>query len=442
MKTGFAKIEITPPLGSNLNGYYRERYADHLIEPLYVTAVAYSDGKNTALTISLDISEILQRDTNDIREKVSKHTGVPFEAVFLACIHTHTAPVISEIPGFFMRDEKYYEDFCNKICFCAAEAINDMKESVISTARGQVEGITFIRRYRMKDGSTVTNPKEDVLDQVIGPIGQPDKTVQLIKIQREDAPDIAIVHYANHPDVIGGKGICPDWPGFMRDTVEAALVKEANGKGVRVIFFNGAQGDINQWNSMKGEYPRGVEHSRHMGRVLAGVVLSIYTYTEPVSCEFIRFKQRMARVATAKGTEEDVEKAKLLNAKYVAREEKTIPGYSFNDVVMARKYIRLEEAEPFVNLNVLCIALGDIAFVGLPGEPFTDIGRQIKENSPFSMTIVCCNANGSEGYFPTDEALNEKGYESSSSLFLPGVAHELINTSLNTLQELKMKERG
>jgi hypothetical protein len=86
---------------------------------------------------------------------------------------------------------------------------------------------------------------------------------------------------------------------------------------------------------------------------------------------------------------------------------------------------------------VLCIALGDIAFVGLPGEPFTDIGRQIKENSPFSMTIVCCNANGSEGYFPTDEALNTKGYESSSALFLPGVAPELINTSLNTLKELK-----
>lgn len=437
MKTGFAKIEITPPLGSNLNGYYRERYSDHIIEPLYVTAVAYSDGEHTALTISLDISEILQRDTNDIREKVSRHTGIPFEAVFLACIHTHTAPVISEIRGFFKRDEEYYNDFCNKVCLCAAEAINDMKDSVVSIARGKVEGITFVRRFRMKDGSVVTNPPAKIMEQVEGPIGEADKTVQLIKIQREDAPDIAIVHYANHPDVIGGKGICPDWPAFMRDTIEGALAKEANGRGVRVIFFNGAQGDINQWNPMKGERPVGVEHSRHMGRVLAGVVLSIYTYTEPVSCELVDFKQNMAQVATAKGTDEDVAQAKLLNEKFVAREENTIPGFSFNDIVMARKYIRLEEVDPIVDLNVLCIALGDIAFVGLPGEPFTDIGRQIKENSPFSMTLVCCNANGSEGYFPTDEALNETGYESSSSLFLPGVAPELINTSLNTLQELK-----
>ena len=51
MKAGYSKIDITPALGANLNGYYRERYADHVIEPLYVTSVAYSDGTNTALTI-------------------------------------------------------------------------------------------------------------------------------------------------------------------------------------------------------------------------------------------------------------------------------------------------------------------------------------------------------------------------------------------------------
>lgn len=437
MKTGFAKIEITPPVGSNMNGYYRERYSEYVVEPLYVSAVAYSDGNHTALTISLDISEILQRDTNKIRSKVSKYTGVPFEAVFLACIHTHTAPVISEIPGFFKRDEDYYNDFCNKVCHCAAEAINDMKDSVLSIARGEVEGITFVRRYRMKDGSTVTNPSLDILEHVSSPIGEPDKTVQLIKIQREDAPDIAIVNYANHPDVVGGRGICPDWPGFMRDTLESALAKEANGKGVRVIFFNGAQGDVVHFNKLGKKLRLGVEESRHIGRVLAGAVLSIYTYTEPVACEEICFKQNIAKVATAKGTEEDVAKAKLLNEKYLAKEEKTIPGFTFNDIVMARKYIRLEEVDPIVDLNVSCIVLGDIAFIGLPGEPFSEIGRQIKEKSPFSMTLVCCNANGSEGYFPTDDALNEKGYESSSALFLPGVAPELIHVSLNTLREIK-----
>ena len=67
MKAGFAKIDITPPLGVNLGGYYRERYSDHVIEPLYATAVAFSDGERTAIAISVDILEILQKDTDVIR---------------------------------------------------------------------------------------------------------------------------------------------------------------------------------------------------------------------------------------------------------------------------------------------------------------------------------------------------------------------------------------
>lgn len=53
------------------------------------------------------------------------------------------------------------------------------------------------------------------------------------------------------------------------------------------------------------------------------------------------------------------------------------------------------------------------------------------------MTILCCNANGSEGYFPTDDAMHEKGYEATSTLFKPGVAPELVSTSLRTLGEIK-----
>ena len=118
MKAGFAKVDITPPLGCVLNGYYTERYADRVIEPLYAIAVAYSDGQRTAVTVSLDISEILQRDTDDIRRQIAQRTGLPFEAIFVACIHTHTAPVISEIRGFFKRDPDYYESFCRRICDC------------------------------------------------------------------------------------------------------------------------------------------------------------------------------------------------------------------------------------------------------------------------------------------------------------------------------------
>lgn len=434
MKAGISKKDITPPLGANLNGYYRERYSDHVIEPLYVTALAFSDGANTALAISLDISEILQRDTDVIRKQVADFVGVPFEAVFVACIHTHTAPVISEIRGFFTRDEEYYRFFRETVCQAAAEAIADLKEAEASVSRGEVKNISYVRRFRKKDGTAVTNPPMSMIDELEGPIGQPDETVQLVKLQRPGASDIAIVNFGMHPDVLGGTGICPDWPGYLRDTLEAALEKEADGQGVRVIFFNGAQGDVIHLDRMSRVQRSGVTMSRHIGRTLAGVVLGIYTYTKPVASDGVFFKQNMARVAVAKGTEEQVRIAAELNDKYVAEED--VSGYPF-DIVMARKYLRLEKRDPLIDLNIVCVGFGDVVFVGLPGEPFTITGVQIKGGSPFAVTMPCCNANGSEGYFPTDDALGERGYEATSSLFLPGVEPELVKVSLETLAQLK-----
>ena len=434
MKAGFSKLDITPPLGCVLNGYYKERYADRVIEPLYVTSVAYSDGKTTALTISLDISEILQCDTDDIRSRVAKRTALPFEAIFVACIHTHTAPVISEIRGFFKRDPDYYEFFCSRICESAALAISDMKEATAFIGRAEAKGISFVRRFRKKDGTAITNPPPSMIDELVGPIGSPDETVQLVRLKREGDSDIAIVNFGTHPDVLGGTGICPDWPGYLRDTLEAALVSEAGGKGVKVIFFNGAQGDVIHLDRRDPTPKRGPAHSLHMGRVLAGAVLSIYTYAEPIAADRVFYRQSMATVAVAKGSSEQVEIAKEIHEKFCRGED--VSGYPF-DIVMARKYLRLEHCGPTVDLNVVCVGFDDVAFVGLPGEPFTDIGRALKENSPFRMTLPCCNANGSEGYFPTDDALREKGYEATSSLFLPGVSEALIRVSLQTLNAVE-----
>jgi hypothetical protein len=339
--------------------------------------------------------------------------------------------------GFFKRDPEYYEFFCNQVCAAAEAAIADMQEATASIARGKAEGISFIRRVRMKDGSTRNGVPADMIDQIAGPIGTPDETVQLVKLQRPGAADIAIVNFGCHPDVLGGTGICPDWPAFMRNTVEAALPDVADGKGVKVIFFNGAQGDVAHVNKMAPMPGKGLTHSRHMGRVLAGTVLSIYTYTQPINSDKVFFKQNFAHVPVAKGTPEEVKIAAEIHEKYSKGED--VSGYPF-DIVRARRYLRLELRNAIIDLNIVCVGFGDLAFVGLPGEPFTEIGRQIKEKSPFAMTIPCCNANGSEGYFPTDDALLNTGYESNSSFYKPGLADTLVQVSLETLQEVLPKK--
>ena len=102
----------------------------------------------------------------------------------------------------------------------------------------------------------------------------------------------------------------------------------------------------------------------------------------------------------------------------------------------AAKLYYENEAPEISELKVSCVSFGDVAFAGLPGEPFTDIGRGIKKQSPFTMTIPCCCANGYQGYYPMYDCYAEGGYEAGSSNFKAGVAEALIETSVALTKEL------
>ena len=80
--------------------------------------------------------------------------------------------------------------------------------------------------------------------------------------------------------------------------------------------------------------------------------------------------------------------------------------------------------------------MGEFALVGFPGEPFTDIGRQVKEASPAKMTFAACCANGYEGYYPMQSAFDEGGYEARSSRYRAGTAEGLIKEGKAVLGEL------
>ena len=44
-KAGFARVDITPPLGSFMPGYYVDRRAKQVLDPLQINCEAFSDGK-------------------------------------------------------------------------------------------------------------------------------------------------------------------------------------------------------------------------------------------------------------------------------------------------------------------------------------------------------------------------------------------------------------
>ena len=55
LKAGFARVDITPPFGTPLAGYYEMRYADGILDPVYLNAVALGNEEERILLITADV---------------------------------------------------------------------------------------------------------------------------------------------------------------------------------------------------------------------------------------------------------------------------------------------------------------------------------------------------------------------------------------------------
>jgi hypothetical protein len=73
--------------------------------------------------------------------------------------------------------------------------------------------------------------------------------------------------------------------------------------------------------------------------------------------------------------------------------------------------IQIERGDAPVPAEVQVIHLGDVALVGLPGEPFTELGLEIKARSVIPHTFVVGYANDYLGYLATLKAWQQGGYE-------------------------------
>ncbi|MDQ6699720.1 MAG: DUF1080 domain-containing protein, partial [Acidobacteriota bacterium] len=115
-------------------------------------------------------------------------------------------------------------------------------------------------------------------------------------------------------------------------------------------------------------------------------------------------------------------------AKATARKLDSGEKVSFLDTVNAFKVLDTvaRQGKP-LDAEVQVIALGDqIAWVGLPGEIFTELGSAIKQASPFPLTIVAELAHGPVTYIPNEAAFPQGNYEVVSSRAAKGSGEKLV----------------
>ena len=444
VRAGFAQVDITPQEPVDLAGYFNRRVSQGVLDPLYAKALVLEDGEKKLALIVLDLIGVSADLTGRIRQRLADELGLQGGSVLVCATHTHTGPVIVPLFGFGPSESYVGGVLLPGVVGACRQAI-ERAGPFILRAGGALEdrGLAFNRRYWMVDGRVVTNPPKGSPD-VVRPEGPIDRQVQVYAFEQEGKSVGVLVDANNHTDTVGGNMISADWPGRMAAGMTGVL-----GTDVQVMLLNGPAGNINHFDPDRPQVQTSYDEARRIGEGYAQVAMEALASATPVPADSLalataRFFAPYRHVAA-----EELARARALREHEPPAKDGDLTS---EDLAAGHPYVEWMYAGFLLEFHKRCggaageeleigaFRIGDCAFVGLPGEPFSDIGMAVKKNSPFARTTVFAPCNGMAGYVPMPECFQRGGYEprtTGGNRFAPELATMMIQNAHALLGDLR-----
>ena len=438
LTAGAAAVDITPPRGCPMAGYYSVRGAEGTHDPLHAKALVLDkDGTRVAL-VALDLIGTTRGLVEGSRKVIEKETGIPVKNVMISATHSHTGPVLWDgspradvLSDSSQIAREYMKSLPAKIAEAVKQADAARKPAKVSFASGKEENLAFNRRFHMVDGTVGWNPGKKN-PRIVRPAGPTDPSVPVVLFEtteRQPRPIATYVNFAMHLDTVGGLYYSADYPFTLARSLAAV-----KGDDMVTMFTTGTCGDINHINVESDKPQKGHGEAARIGTRLAAEVLRTYEKMQPTAEGPLRVSTAMVELPLAQVTAEEAIAAKQIVAQL---EERKKPAPKFLEQVQAFKAIDVAArlGKPH-SVEVQVISLGEeLAWVSLPGEIFVDLGLQIKRGSPFKQTMIAELANGSIGYIPTRVAYSQGNYEVVSARCAEGSGEKLVDEALKQLRE-------
>ena len=429
---GFSRLDITPLLGKPIPGYFETRLGNAVLDPLYVNALAFREGDKAAVLMVCDLLGCYGKAGPAWQACVSEATGLPQEAVFICHTHTHT--------GGPIEPPETNPWLAQRLCDAARLALDDCKDvTEILVAGGEATDMAHVRRYKRADGEFQTWSSLNEKD-IVGHASEVDNSLRVIRVERDGAPEIVIGSFQVHPDNVGGCGYSADYPASFRSRIEEKR------PGCRCVFLDGAEGQQVRNDPAFGiNVPKSHAVAMEYGEKLADFALKLYDQATPIA-EDTPFAADMVveRIKSRRDDSRIPECRRILALHRDGGDGELHPrrGEQIYMVAEATQLIHLtEDQQDYLDLKVTVITFGGLAFVGFPGEPFNEMGVWLRERSPYPMTCVCCQTNGSEGYIATAEGYDQGGYEPRNSKMAKGVAEQLVDSAVAILNRMHGESR-
>jgi hypothetical protein len=361
LSAGAAKLEITPDV--RLSNWVTHKPYGEALDPVFARALVLGLSDERVAILTWDLLYPLEGVVAKVRKEAAKATGIKEGNILVTATHNHSAPwspVIGDpltaaeqkVLNSFLTDTNY-PGWAEMVVSKSVEALRladaARRPSTLGISRAYVGDVMFNRRPIKPDGTVQTlGGVTNVFVMGNGlRYGKVDPVLTLLMFKDESGKTIASVyHMACHAVVVYPRydGVSGDWPGMVSSILERDLGGEA-------IFLQGCAGDINPIR-------RGLEARDHIAKTVASRAIDAAKVSHPME---------------------------LPDAFYTASEVVKAPVYE-----VWRKELGLDHKP----CEVQVLSVGNLALVGLPGEPFSGLSSAIVEQSGIPHTLVLGYSNG------------------------------------------------
>jgi hypothetical protein len=398
-KASAAQVDLNPPIGSWMTGFAaRIKPTTGVHDPIYAHALLLDDGKTRLAIVACDLIGFTPAAIADMRHRIAKKSAIPSVNILITCTHTHSGPATMPFRGVMGHmDPDWFASAQHAIVDMVAALHNDLKPARMAHAMTAIPGIGFNRQDH-------THAPDDAL-VVIGIDNAEDPS---------HAPIATLINYATHPVILGPLNLqfSADYPGEI-----AKRITDKHG-GV-CLYLQGACGDINP--SVNREYSggRGTYDDTHaVGESLADAALLALQDAPSTNEVTLRVSSKMLEIPL--DAPPTLEALAALTAGFEADRQKALADDdSMNEQIalaMLEWAHELEQAiaagtvQQVLPSELFVAAINEVRLIGVPFEPYSDIGRQIRSNLKPLQVMFAGYANGLYGYCPTAWAKDQGGY--------------------------------
>lgn len=407
MKSGFAQRDITPPVGTWIQGFgARDHASVGIRDPLCVQAAAFEDGGRRVLVVSADIVSYHPASVDRIREAVLRSTGVDRDHLLLLGTHTHSGSSVSDLRGMGDAGEAVRRDLEEKTAACAAEACRALRPALLSVASAPVAGIGYVREGPDAGG------------------GERDPDLVLLAARSTDSGALLglLWSFACHAVTLTQDNylVSADFPGAARREIRRS-------HDVPVLFLQGACGDINPVSFRPGFWsgrtPDPSGETDRMGRVLAAEVKRLLVSAPFAEASGVAGAAGEAQLPVVRPLRGELEETLRKERAWTSSAAAAGAAYAYHNtnrivVRWTEETIGLLDAGAYpstVACPVHALRVGPVLILAAGAEVFSRTGLALRAAYGRGATFFAGYADGCIGYVPAEADRDSCSYAAQAS---------------------------